>query len=525
MPMSLRAGDRRDDTGALGCSSWRLLEEALRRVSTLVLLSALLVFAAPGIANAADNDAPILTSFSRTSPNSISVGESYSVSYAASDSSGVRSIHFGFFDSLGGPRTLIAHSSSGVASATVGADWPNGTYRLEHIDIYDQSTGHHNSVWWRNGRVDKHPSGLTGPSTHSFDLAAADFVVGTTAAPPSVRIDSGPSGPTNDDTPSFHFSGTEGVTFSCSVDSGTPDFQACSGINSHTAAALPDGTYVFRLVATDANGNTAVAERGFAVDTTPPLLRIDSGPSGQTAHNRPTFSFSGDDDATFSCSIDQGTPSFGNCSGANLHTASTELVDGGYVFRVQATDALGNAAIAERAFTVDTAPPVVRIDSGPSALTNDNTPTFNFSGSSGATFSCSISQGGSRLGPCSELRSHTAAAELADGSYIFRVRATKATGVWAEAERRFELDTTPPDTVFTSPPKRRTTPKKSIFVFASSPSTATLECSLDGADYVACTSPQKYKGLARGVHTFRARAVDPTGNYDASAATWTWTVR
>jgi hypothetical protein len=79
------------------------------------------------------------------------------------------------------------------------------------------------------------------------------------ADPPETTIDSGPSGLTNDPTPTFTFSSDEaGSTFECSLDTGTPTFTACSGPgDSHTPAApLVDGSYTFRVRATDQAGNT-----------------------------------------------------------------------------------------------------------------------------------------------------------------------------------------------------------------------------------------------------------------------------
>jgi hypothetical protein len=51
----------------------------------------------------------------------------------------------------------------------------------------------------------------------------------------------------------------------------------------------------------------------------------------------------------------------------------------------------------------------------------------------------------------------------------------------------------------------------------------TFKCSLDGASYTVCTSPRSLTGLALGVHTFSAKAVDSEGN-ESAPATASWTI-
>ncbi|HWM18157.1 MAG TPA: right-handed parallel beta-helix repeat-containing protein, partial [Ilumatobacteraceae bacterium] len=54
-----------------------------------------------------------------------------------------------------------------------------------------------------------------------------------------------------------------------------------------------------------------------------------------------------------------------------------------------------------------------------------------------------------------------------------------------------------------------------------------FECRLDSTDagdFADCTSPMTLSGLALGSHTFEVRAVDFSGNVDASPATHTWVV-
>lgn len=97
------------------------------------------------------------------------------------------------------------------------------------------------------------------------------------STPPSVSVTGGPSGTTGDATPTFTFTGGDAVgpvSFQCSIDNGIPGFRACSGPgNSDTQPSpLGDGSYTFRVRASDGAGNAATATRSFTVQTasTPP---------------------------------------------------------------------------------------------------------------------------------------------------------------------------------------------------------------------------------------------------------------
>jgi hypothetical protein len=100
-----------------------------------------------------------------------------------------------------------------------------------------------------------------------------------------------------------------------------------------------------------------------------------------------------------------------------------------------------------------------------------------------------------------------------------------------ERSDSFELDDVvvvhpdgiPPETTILSGPTGAHSSPNATFVFGSS-KPGRFECSLDGSPFSPCTSPQMYKGLAEGTHTFAVRAVDLSGVADPTPATQTWIV-
>jgi hypothetical protein len=51
-----------------------------------------------------------------------------------------------------------------------------------------------------------------------------------------------------------------------------------------------------------------------------------------------------------------------------------------------------------------------------------------------------------------------------------------------------------------------------------------FECSLDNADFTACTSPHEITGLSGGPHVFQVRAVDPAGVVDPTPDFYEWLI-
>jgi hypothetical protein len=186
------------------------------------------------------------------------------------------------------------------------------------------------------------------PAYNAFRGFAAE------TTPPRASITAGPSqgGFTKDPTPSFSFASNEpGSTFVCRVDGSA--FKPCS--SPYTTPLLSNANHVFFVRAIDAPGNESqVVWRSFTVDTVPPETTITGGPSGSTADNTPTFSFtSSESGSTFQCRFD--SQPFAACSGPGAsHTPSTSLSDGAHSFEVRAIDKANNAdpTPAKRTFTV-----------------------------------------------------------------------------------------------------------------------------------------------------------------------------
>jgi hypothetical protein len=208
--------------------------------------------------------------------------------------------------------------------------------------------------------------------------------------------------------------------------------------------------------------------------------------------------------------VDKGDPAAG---GPALDRAGdTRVVDG---------DAVPGAVRDMGAYELtDLIAPETTIDAGPSGLTGDNTPAFEFSSEPDATFECQVDAGG--FTACS---SPFTAPSLGDGPHTFAVRAIDSvTNVDASpATRAFIVDTAAPDTTLLSGPTGPTSDSTPTFTF-SSEGGATFKCRVDAGSFAACSSPFTTPSLANGPHTFSVRATDAATNVDTSPATRAFTV-
>jgi Tol biopolymer transport system component len=271
-------------------------------------------------------------------------------------------------------------------------------------------------------------SGLTS------EEVSRSFSIDTTG--PLVTLEGGPPALTNDNTPTLPFSAEPGTTFACSLTRTTDSFEPCTSPMEYPAQ--PDGVVTFKVLGTDALGNVGpLTESTFTIDASPASVDIVTAPEGTTNDNTPTFGFESEAGASFECSLSTGPIAYDACESPLTYDAQD---DGEYTFQVRANDGAGNVGPASVAtFTIDTTAPATNVDVAPLASSSDDSPSFEFSSESGATFECSLTTGAAAFEPCQSPAGYTG---LAADDYVFSVRATDGAGnVGAASSYAFTIET------------------------------------------------------------------------------------
>lgn len=263
----------------------------------------------------------------------------------------------------------------------------------------------------------------------------------------------------------------------------------------------------------------AVAGLAIAASAASPVAtpRIASGPSGATSATSATFAFTvGARGDTLECSLD-GAP-YATCTSPKTYAG---LADGSHTFGVRDRNArLGAGDPATRTWTVDThAPAAPQLTQRPPAVTNSDHATFAYTDAeAGVSWECRVD--GHDWDDCTDPVSWWG---LHDGVRTFMVRARDAAGNRGPATTySWTVDTVAPvKPQLTQQPANPSASSSATFAFTDREAGVTFECSLDGAAYAACTSPQIYNGLADGNHRFDVRALDAAGNRSGvTEATW-----
>ena len=185
-----------------------------------------------------------------------------------------------------------------------------------------------------------------------------------------------------------------------------------------------------------------------------------------------------------------------------------------YTFSVR-DGAFPSSTPATRTFTV--AALDTTITGGPTGPTNDTTPTFTFTGTSGARrFQCRFDA--AAFAACTSPFTTAARSPRART----RSRSARSTPPARRPDARVarvHVDTIAPDTTITGGPDRhRRTRPRATFTFTSTEAGATFQCRSTAPRFGACPAAL-HRRSAQGSHTFQVRAIDTAGNIDATPAT------
>jgi hypothetical protein len=268
----------------------------------------------------------------------------------------------------------------------------------------------------------------------------------------------------------------------------------------------------------------SVPQLVLAFDDSTPETVIDSGPASTTDETATSFAFSSDrDDATFECSLDGAT--FQAC--ASPHPVDG-LSEGDHTFQVRATRRIRAVDPSPATYAWKVAiPPRTSIVDGPASPSDSPDASLEFTADDpDATFECS--RNGAAFESCTSPVEYT---NVADGANEVRVRGTDPLGnVEPSPARHAWAVAMPPDTTIDAGPPALGNSTSASFAFSGTdngpaPAPLDFECSLDGGEWLACSTGQaSYTDLTDGEHTFEVRATDAAGNRELELASRMWTV-
>ncbi len=437
-----------------------------------------------------------------------------------------------------GPNTTITSHPAAATSATTGAFTFSG----------DDGTGGGVASYecqvdggaWTACTAPKQYTGLS-EGSHTFKVRAIDFggnpdaspdaftwVVDTTA--PTTTLSGTPALVATSSDASFTFTGGDpggtGVSsFECRLDGGA--WSACASPKDFTG--LADGEHTFEVRAKDAAGTVDASPSSYSwtIDTAGPPATPEA-PAKPTASRRPELTLTTEPNATIEIKIDGvvvGTAT-ADATGKATFTPPSDLSDGTHQVVVVGIDTHGNRGTpsAPAPFKVAATPPAKpSIPSSPAPVSSDQSPVFTLdrdaASDGAATFECQLD--GGAWAPCPATVTFP---DLPDGTHTLTVREVNEAGVpGGERDYTWTVDATKPALpVYVVAPPATTPESAARFDLDTEPGT-TLRCSVDGGEFVDCTTGLDLSSLAEGSHTIRAIATDSAGN-DSAIASYDWKV-
>lgn len=340
------------------------------------------------------------------------------------------------------PDTIIdehppTHSNSHTAAFTYGA--PTSTKIECRLDAAPFGECPAAGRTFMNVTDGTHTFQARGVNASGPDQTPASFTWTVDTVAPTTTIDTHPVDPSPGQTAAFAFHASEAAQkLECSLtpQGGADSFSACTSPKTFTN--LADGTYTFKVRATDLAGNVQSGSTEFgwhvdhtADDTTPPETTITTKPPDPSTSATAAFGYSSNEPgSSFECSLDSAP--FAACAASGV--TYNGLGNGPHTFRVRAIDASANRNVdqtpAAYTFSVSVPKETPREEPPPAPLqtslvgkppkrTPDRTPTFHFRANiPGASFVCAVDRG--RFKAC---RSPFTTPSLRPGRHTFQVKA------------------------------------------------------------------------------------------------------
>jgi hypothetical protein len=226
------------------------------------------------------------------------------------------------------------------------------------------------------------------------------------------------------------------------------------------ASVGANATFVGTIMAQDA-GNPGSFTQRLTIDTVPPVVSLDGGPSVTTNNTKPTIAGTSDAAPGTVVRVTVGSQTLTALvqSGGTWNVTATALADGTRTVTAAVTDPAGNQSTVSQALTVNTAAPAVTISGGANALTNDATPVISGTANValGTTVTVTLAdQTLTGLVRGGGAWSATAAA-LSDGPHRVIMSVSDAVGNRASFMQTLTVDTVAPSVAIAGGAKARTT--------------------------------------------------------------------
>lgn len=355
------------------------------------------------------------------------------------------------------------------------------------------------------------------------NMAACIFVFNVDSIGPSVNLNS----PANN---SFILAGTV-------IDIGISDMNIASveyAVNSGSSVSLPspfnistsgwlDGSYSVKVIAADKAGNVKTGIYQFTIDSTKPLIVLNSPGNNSVIKSGIVLDFSVSDanlnTVTYSINGDAAIPFL-----ASYNISTSGWLDGSFSVRITATDLCNNTLIRIYSFVLDSTTPVISLNSPVNnslfkagtiidlSVTDSNIQTVTYSVNGGTTQNLIDPYNIQTTG-------------WSDGFYTIRVNATDAAANADSASYLFTVDSTKPSVILISPANYSVVKPGQLFDFTISDIHLNIvNYSINSGSPVPFNSPFDIStiGWSDGVYAVQISANDAAAN--AIVRTYSFTI-